>query len=505
MAWLHTWSGLVVGWLLFAIFLTGTLSYLRPELSRWMRPEVSPPATAVSHARAVAGAARYLHREAPDAARWMIEGPTARDPLVHAVFWRDPAVAARSHRPAFGRVMLMPGGDQPVQARETLGADSLYYFHFDLLMPSVWGRLVVGLCTMAMLAALVSGVIIHRKLLAELFTFRPGRGQRSWLDGHNALGVLALPFHLVIAYSGLVTLMTLYLPWGLEAAYGDRTGVFYEATGQRAAIGPAAGYPAALAPLAPMVRAAEDRWDGRPVGRIEVFHPGDAAAVVILRRADEASVSFRDATLRFDGPSGAMLSTEPGGGGAAEARRVAYGLHVARFADPVSRGLLVLAGLAGTGVMATGLVFWVRKRRRTGDPGPVRAFSGLWWVERLNIAALAGLPAGVAGLLLANRLLPPAMPGRAAWEVTGGFFLVWLAVGLWGFLRPRRKAWRDGWGLLALLLAAVPVASALTTGRGLPGSLGDSDPVFAAVDLGCLGLAVCAAGLARLAGRRGDR
>ena len=26
MSWLHTWSGLILGWLLFAIFVTGTLS-----------------------------------------------------------------------------------------------------------------------------------------------------------------------------------------------------------------------------------------------------------------------------------------------------------------------------------------------------------------------------------------------------------------------------------------------------------------------------------------------
>ena len=28
MAWLHTWAGLIFGWLLFAIFLTGTLKDL---------------------------------------------------------------------------------------------------------------------------------------------------------------------------------------------------------------------------------------------------------------------------------------------------------------------------------------------------------------------------------------------------------------------------------------------------------------------------------------------
>ena len=34
MAWLHTWSGLVVGWVLFAIFVTGTASYYRTEISQ---------------------------------------------------------------------------------------------------------------------------------------------------------------------------------------------------------------------------------------------------------------------------------------------------------------------------------------------------------------------------------------------------------------------------------------------------------------------------------------
>ncbi|WP_313644958.1 PepSY-associated TM helix domain-containing protein, partial [Pseudomonas sp.] len=40
MAWLHTWTGLLFGWLLFAIFLTGTLSYFKEEVSHWAKPEV---------------------------------------------------------------------------------------------------------------------------------------------------------------------------------------------------------------------------------------------------------------------------------------------------------------------------------------------------------------------------------------------------------------------------------------------------------------------------------
>ena len=32
MSWLHTWSGLLLGWLLYAVFFTGTLSYFVDEI-----------------------------------------------------------------------------------------------------------------------------------------------------------------------------------------------------------------------------------------------------------------------------------------------------------------------------------------------------------------------------------------------------------------------------------------------------------------------------------------
>ena len=39
MSWLHTWASLILGWLLYAIFVTGTLSFFQNEISTWMKPE----------------------------------------------------------------------------------------------------------------------------------------------------------------------------------------------------------------------------------------------------------------------------------------------------------------------------------------------------------------------------------------------------------------------------------------------------------------------------------
>src|SRR5690349_20273586 len=37
---LHTWIGLLFGWLLFAVFLTGALTVFDTEITAWMQPEL---------------------------------------------------------------------------------------------------------------------------------------------------------------------------------------------------------------------------------------------------------------------------------------------------------------------------------------------------------------------------------------------------------------------------------------------------------------------------------
>ena len=76
MSWLHTWAGLVFGWLLFAIFLTGTLAVFDKELNHWMQPEIA--ASEVSQADAAERAIAYLQAHEPKADNWGISLPTER-------------------------------------------------------------------------------------------------------------------------------------------------------------------------------------------------------------------------------------------------------------------------------------------------------------------------------------------------------------------------------------------------------------------------------------------
>ncbi|KAG1243619.1 hypothetical protein G6F68_015757 [Rhizopus microsporus] len=118
----------------------------------------------------------------------------------------------------------------PPRLRETEGGRHFMSFHYTLPggMAGYW---LVGGITACMLLALVSGVVVHKRIFKDFFTFRPGKGQRSWLDAHNLSAVLTLPFLFMIGYTGLTFFYSSYLPWPVQAAYGDADDAYarYEA------------------------------------------------------------------------------------------------------------------------------------------------------------------------------------------------------------------------------------------------------------------------------------
>ena len=474
MAWLHTWSGLVVGWLLFAIFLTGAVSFYRHEISGWMRPELrqmapSPDAASIALDR--------LKAIAPNARRWLVDLPDARDPIAHIYAWRDPG-----QTPSFQREGLDTAAGKPAAARATYGGDFLFYFHFDLNMPSIWGRLIVGGAAVVMLIAIVSGVITHRRIFRDFFTFRPGKGShRSWLDAHNVLGVMALPFHVMITYTGLITLMFLYMPWARDAAYPDGSQGFLSEASFATTIPEAARAAAPLAPIEPLLAEAERRWGGAPVGRINVYRPGDASALIELTSSDAAQIAFHRRKITFNGVTGAVVSTTDPTRWAAETYGVMYGLHVGRFADPFVRFLYFLSSMAGTAMVATGLLLWVAKRCPKGG-GATKPNLGHQVVKKLNIGTIAGLPIAIAAFFWANRVLPADLARRADLEV-GSFFLVWILAVVHPLLRTTGRAWTEQITFAALLYGALPLLNALTTDAHLGASVPQGDWRLAGVDL----------------------
>ncbi|OXC90791.1 peptidase, partial [Achromobacter sp. KAs 3-5] len=499
MSWLHTWAGLIFGWVLFAMFLTGSLAFFRPEITRWMQPEIQvQPAPAV---QAVATAQRYLAENAPDAKRWFITPPSDREPLIQLLYQTPkPKPGERG----FVRVKLDAATGQAVTPRQTRGGDFFYRFHFELETAFPWGRWLASIAGMFMLVAIISGIITHKKIFADFFTFRPGKGgQRAWMDGHNVLSVLGLPFHLMITFSGLVLFMVMLMPAGIQAVYDnprDYTNEVFKAF----KVTPPLNQPAPLVAIAPLVEQAEQQWQGR-VGRVTVNNPNDAGATITISRhvGDGVSYGLMAPFMRFDGVTGALQESEAGRSATALTAGVITGLHLGLFAEPVLRWLYFIVSLAGTAMVATGLVLWIAKRRQKARPGDAREAFSLRLVDGLNAGTIAGVVFGVAAVFLANRLLPADMPGRQVWEVRA-FFIAWGLSLVYAFLFQRRK-WQDLLAVAAAALALVPVVNALTTDRHLGVSLPQGDWVMAGFDLTCLASALFFAWMAQKAARGPQR
>lgn len=491
---LHIWAGLLAGWLLYAMFLTGTASYFRDEISQWMRPELPHRAHLQDRAEVAQRIADELAIEAPDSAQWSMQLPTARSDVVRA-FWRLPR--PEPGKRAFQSATFDPATGHRLAARDTLGGDFFYRFHFQFhYLSALWGRWLAGVCAMFMLVAIVSGVITHKKIFVDFFTFRGGKGQRSWLDAHNALSVFGLPFHLMITYTGLVTLMATYMPWGQQVAV-QTPAQRQELMSQLSAfIQPAqpSGQKAGLAPVDRMVRQAQARWGRDNVGQVTITLPGDASARVAVARGESGRVSTSPQYLLFDGASGELLEIRDDAGAAAQVRGVLYALHMGRFSDLEMRWLYFIVSLAGTAMVGTGLVMWTVKRRQK-LPDPERPYFGFRLVERLNIAAIAGLSVAMAAFLWGNRLLPVDLASRASREIDL-FFAVWAATLLYALARPARRAWIALLWLAAGLLALLPVLNALTTRRPLWHSVAAGDSVYAGFDLTIWAFAALHAALA---------
>ncbi|GJD62077.1 PepSY-associated TM helix domain-containing protein [Methylobacterium frigidaeris] len=454
MAWLHTWSGLVVGWVLFAVFVTGTASYYRAEISRWMQPELKREAQVTPEALAAAAdlAVVHLQTHAGAARTWFVTLPTPERPLVE-LFWRNKPGTPPGH------VLLDPQTGAPAAMRATRGGDFFYRFHFELNLAPLWGRWIVGICAMVMLVALVSGVITHRRIFADFFTLRRDKAaQRGWLDAHNVSGVLALPFHLMITYTGVVTLALMYMPWGVTAAYkGDQFAYFAE-TGQITKARPAAGQPGTLAPVGPMVGRALATIP-EPLERLTIVNPRDANSTVVAVFEEPHGLSHEHPQVAFAGTSGDVVEVLSGGlKPAAKTFTTMVGLHEAHFAGAALRVLFFLCGLMGCAMVGSGLVLWTVARLPKAGVA-----TGFGWrlVHALNLGTIAGLPAGIAAYFLANRLLPLDLGARAEREVWV-FFGAWLAVALVGLWPAPRRAWRGALALVAALFVAVVIVDVAT-------------------------------------------
>jgi uncharacterized iron-regulated membrane protein len=189
----HAWAGIVTGLLLFVVCLSGAIVVFKHEIDLWANPTLAGLPHVPEHARAplqqVHDAVRVAHPAARIESIWP---PDAVTP-VHMVFVRH-ADGSREKLAVRADDASLIG---PVESQLGQYLRSLHVFLF------VGPRWIVGFLGVVMLVLIATGFVIHRKIIAELYTQRWRQSLRTlFSDTHKAAAIWGLAFHIVIAFTG---------------------------------------------------------------------------------------------------------------------------------------------------------------------------------------------------------------------------------------------------------------------------------------------------------------
>ena len=485
MAWLHTWAGVILGSLMFVIFFFGTLSVFKHEIDQWMLPQtrMELPEEPVS----IDAIYDKIEEEFGRDTRNVIIGlPSSSFPAI------DLTIA-----PAKGptqRLFMDPQTLEFVTPQDSAAARNFLYPMHYRLTPMPYGRWVSAAIAMIMLAMFVSGIVIHRKIFVDFFTFRPGKKlPRSSLDLHNLTSVVAMPFHILITVTGVLILFSLYFEPSLKSAYPDAERPRHELRNVLEGIDfPRrlnAPNPERIVSIDELLPRASPFWNGAKVASVRITHAGDQGGDIWLYKSFADQVSSLNPPVIFSAVTG-DLKSHPIPSAAYDVQNWLAGTHQIFFKHWVLRWLYFFAGFAGCIMIATGFIYWMETRRKIYQRNN---WPGVRVVEGLAVWGVMGAITATGAMLIANRLFEP---GLWSWNGIAKpqleimiFNYTWLACAAHGWIRGKAAWGEQAWLIAGLALSAVLLNWA-TTGDHLIATLSSREFGIAGMDLVLIGSAL---------------
>lgn len=490
MTWLHTWVGLLTVWLLILIFFAGTVSFFRDEVTLWTQPgfhqDLGDSRAQLSHPEQIEQAIDYLQQNAPEGASWWVTLSSSREPFTEVSYRTPSSQGQRGQFTSTYFSVLEP--NTQLQHIDSKGGHFFYRLHFDLhyLNPGI-ARWLVCFASLFMLIALISGIIIHKRIFKDLFSWRSGKGLRTWLDSHNLASVAALPFHLMITYTGLVTLVFMLFPYPALTKFDGNFGAFFNAQNPtRMAIEPT-GKQQPMLDTKLWLDQVYTNWPNASLARIIIENPGDQNATIKVYADTLKQVQDEQPTLLLNAVTGDVIARANESLSPSETFYDSMiALHSGRLASIELRWLYFIGGVLGLAMLVSGALMW-EKRISTTSPKP--SF-GLKLVRALNLATIMGLPLATCAFFYANRLLPENTLNRADTEIHV-FFIVWLSCLIISSVRTNKTQWFRLAALNGLAWALLPLTSAIVTDLPTHLALIEGKTVLWAFDVTFLLVAFC--------------
>lgn len=494
----HTWAGILSGMALFIAFYAGALTVFKEPLMQWASPpahnnivpleDASALITKTLAANPAAGKDFSLYLDpvdnAPGRITWRVRHPKADD--------HDDS-ASRNYT-----AYLDSQGDAVTEeiTPSSLGTliDTLHRV-VGLPIDDAPSRWFMGVISALYAIALFSGVVVLLPtLVSDFFALRIGKNlKRMWLDAHNVVGIVSLPFHIIMAVTAVVFAFhdQIYDVQDKLVHDGKWSTAFQRSKPPAGATPPRD--PAAMRSPAELVAIAHTISPGFVPYQIQYQQVTGARPAARIWGKDATAIQprARGGFIAVDPYSGKVTSTDfmPGNQqGPSLLISSFFSLHMAAFGGTLVQWMYFLLGLAGAWLFYSGNLLWIESRRRRaarGNPAlPEQRLD-----TRLMAAATVGVCLGsVCGLsltIVGARWLSGHVADLNSWHTKLYYAAFFLALA-WSFTKGAARASAHLLWSAALLCLSLPVTSLLAAwvpGLGLwtsnsPGAMGVDATAF---------------------------
>ncbi|NJS13307.1 MAG: PepSY domain-containing protein [Sphingopyxis sp.] len=345
--------------------------------------------------------------------------------------------------------------------RENALSEFITTLHISLHAPNPVGLYLTGLAGFVMLFAVISGIILHRHLLRDLFV-APRLSSRllNKRDRHILAASWSLPFGFLLAFTGTFFSFagSVGLPIVAMVSFGgDQTKMIETLVGVPQATSHA---PADMTSLDSILAQSITRTGTQP-DFVSIVHWGKAnAAVQITHGPTGTSIEgsnhiYNLATGEYNGIK-PDVGTRPSLGSAVFAWVAP--LHFGHFAGLLSKFIWVALGLATCYVTLSGLRLWAARRHQ--EPG------WRWLGETITVVAY-GIPIGLVGAAFGFLAAYPA-GNPVYWTAAGFVIATGVAIALAATFRAKIDVSRLLLFCLSGGLAALPLLRVAMGGAGWP-------------------------------------
>lgn len=376
---LHGWSGFTLGILLYTVILTGAIALFEDEIGTWS----SPPSQSLSHPlpanldhRIREIAAKIDPRYVDDIAVFTGAGEKL------SLLFHTHSVNDKGHAEDEGIAVLLDPASLKVLEQHEARGDALFEsfessalsrflvnLHVRLYVPEPWGLILTGILGLSMMVAAITGIILHRQMIRNLFVLRR-RADNPLLtrkDRHVLAGTWNLLFAFLLAFTG--SFFSFAESFGLPVLSmvsfeGDEGKLMSTLVGEIAVTDEE---PAVMHNLDYFLSDAKSRANGASPQVLSIQHWGTGGATVLVNTEPaEGNLSARSFVYRAS--TGEFIAEKPSLGTQPSIGSALFSslgpLHFGTFLGTWSKIAWFLLGLASAYVVVSGLSLWAERRKK---------------------------------------------------------------------------------------------------------------------------------------------